>query len=112
MGYVEGYSSLSHRSPSVGPEAQDQMRLSDAAHAACQSDKHIAVISSLLQHVIGKRKDLGCGFRRLLVYFIIYFWFLELTGIPLSLAKDAIHEIGTGLHRMSLTSTEILSYLD
>jgi hypothetical protein len=86
--------------------------MSDTAVAACQSDEDIHVITTLLEHVIGERKDLGSGFRRLLVYFIIYFWFLELKGVALSQAKDPIFEIGSGEHQTSVTSVEILAYLD
>jgi hypothetical protein len=80
--------------------------------AALQSDEDISVIVSLLEHVIKERKDLGCGFRRLLVYFIIYFWFLELKGVPLTQSKDPIYDIGIDSQRASVTSTDILEYLD
>jgi hypothetical protein len=86
--------------------------MSDAATAALQSDKDIHVIVSLLEHVMAERKDLGSGFRRLLIYFIIYFWFLELKGVALSLAKEPIFEIGEIRYCTFLTSHDILAYLD
>jgi hypothetical protein len=86
--------------------------MSDATTAALQSDKDIHTIVSLLEHVMVQRKDLSSGFRRLLVYFIIYFWFLELKGVALSLAKEPIFEIGENRDRGFLTSHEILTYLD
>jgi hypothetical protein len=100
------------RSPSVGSDTQDTTRMSDSATAALQSDEDIQVIVSLLNHVSQGRKDLGCGFRRLLVYFIVYFWFLELKGVGLSLCKDPIYDVGSKEHRTSLTSADILEYLD
>jgi hypothetical protein len=111
--HVSGHqSSLRRRSPSVGSDIQEGAPTSDMVNAALQSDEDISVIVSLLEHVIKERKDLGCGFRRLLVYFIIYFWFLELKGSPLSQSKDPIYDIGSNLHRLSLTSANILEYLD
>jgi hypothetical protein len=86
--------------------------MSDTAKAALQSDKDINVIVSLLEHVMTDRKDLGSGFRRLLVYFIIYFWFLELKGVALTLAKEPIFEIGENRECSFLTSHEILTFLD
>jgi hypothetical protein len=86
--------------------------MSDAAPAALRSDQDIRIITSLLDHVIKERKDLGCGFRRLLLYFIIHFWFLELKGVSLSASKDPIYDIGHGHDRTALTSTDILGYLD
>jgi hypothetical protein len=106
------HSSLRRRSLSVGSNTQEDVQMSDVATAALQSDEDISVIVSLLDHVIKERKDLGCGFRRLLVYFIIYFWFLELKGTPLSQSKEPIYDIGTNAHCASLTSTDILEYLD
>jgi hypothetical protein len=111
-GTGNGYHALSRRSPSVGPDLQDPSHLSDVGTAACQSDQDMAVISSLLKHVILERKDLGCGFRQLLVYFIIYFWFLELKGVNLSQSKEPIYEIGGGAHSATLASADILTYLD
>jgi hypothetical protein len=86
--------------------------MSDSSTAACQSDKDIATIVSLLNYVICERKDIGSGFRRLLIYFIIYYWFMDLKGVALSQAKDPIFKIGTEPHCAWLTSTEILTYLD
>jgi hypothetical protein len=86
--------------------------MSDSVTAALQSDEDIRVIVSLLDHVIKSRKDLGSGFRRLLVYFIIYYWFLDLKGSTLTQSKEPIHEIGTGSHTMSLSSHDILAYLN
>jgi hypothetical protein len=103
---------LGRRSPSVCPDTQDNSQLSDTAAAACQSDEDLAVITSLLEHVIRERKDLGTGFRRLLMYFIIYFWFLELKGVAMNQTRDPIFEIGNGRHCASISSWDILAYLD
>jgi hypothetical protein len=111
-GPSDGYHSLGRRSPLVGPDTQETLSLSDPAIAACQSDENIAFIASLLEHVIHERKDLGCSFRRFLVYFIIWFWFLELKGITLSKSREATYEVGNHSRGLQLTSREILAYLD